>query len=258
MSHKTLITSGCSFTQTELPCMNIKFNAWPQQLATKHNLNLINYGFFATGNSMIARTLIYGVSKFLKRKESKDLLVGVMWSGQDRHAVFSEDARRPAKYNMPIGPRNFIRNPVDVLHPNTQFTDIGGWINLTHGTDNLKEFPYQDLNTNWYKNFNNRTFSEITTLENILWTQNFLELHNIDYFMSGFTDDSLNFNTNDENINWLYELIDWDKFISTGMHEWCKEKNLLKDDDDKHPSEEGHIKYAEQFIEPHLKARSLI
>ena len=69
---------------------------------------------------------------------------------------------------------------------------------------------------------------------------------------------SLNFNTNDENINWLYELIDWDKFISTGMHEWCKEKNLLKDDDDKHPSEEGHIKYAEQFIEPHLNARSLI
>ena len=71
MSHKTLITSGCSFTQTELPSMNIKFNAWPQQLATKHNLNLINYGFFATGNSMIARTLIYGVSKFLKDGDDK-------------------------------------------------------------------------------------------------------------------------------------------------------------------------------------------
>lgn len=256
MSHKTLITSGCSFTQTELPCIDRKFNTWPQQLATKYNLNLINYGFFATGNSMIARTLIYGVSEFLK--ESKDLIVGVMWSGQDRHAFYSEDARRPAKFNMPIGPRNFIRTPIDVLHPNTQHTDMGGWINLLLGTSTIENFPYQHLNNAWYKNFNNRTFSEITTLENILWAQNFLELHNIDYFMSGFTDDSLTFNINNENIKWLYELINWDKFISTGMYEWCKEENLLQEHDDKHPSEEGHKKYTEQFIEPHLNARSLI
>ena len=201
MSHKTLITSGCSFTQTELPCIDRKFNTWPQQLATKYNLNLINYGFFATGNSMIARTLIYGVSEFLK--ESKDLIVGVMWSGQDRHAFYSEDARRPAKFNMPIGPRKFIRTPIDVLHPNTQHTDMGGWINLLLGTSTIENFPYQHLNNAWYKNFNNRTFSEITTLENILWAQNFLELHNIDYFMSGFTDDSLTFNINNENIKWL-------------------------------------------------------
>ena len=50
----------------------------------------------------------------------------------------------------------------------------------------------------------------------------------------------------------------WDKFISTGMYEWCKEENLLQEHDDKHPSEEGHKKYTEQFIEPHLNARSII
>ena len=61
-----------------------------------------------------------------------------------------------------------------------------------------------------------------------------------------------------ENIKWLYKLINWDKFISTGMYEWCKEENLLQEHDDKHPSEEGHKKYTEQFIEPHLNARSII
>lgn len=224
-------------------------------LSTRNNWKLLNYGFMQSGNDMIARTLIRGVSESLK--EDNDIIVGVMWSGKDRHAVFNPDMPNPASDNFAYGPRNFIDTPVDVHHPKTVSLRKGGWLNFFPNLDAILDHPWLDLSSLWYKNYNNKIYSDIMTLENILQAQTFLELHNIDYFMSGFMDDTLQFKLN-KHTQWLYDLINWDKFITVGMLEWCESRNYIRSETDRHPTDAGSLEYTKQIIEPHLKERELL
>ena len=73
MKRKTLVVSGCSFTQTDVPAMQWVRQNWPMQLSTRNNWKLSNYGFMQSGNDMIARTLIRGVSEALK--DDDDIIV---------------------------------------------------------------------------------------------------------------------------------------------------------------------------------------
>jgi hypothetical protein len=255
MKGKTLITAGCSFTQTEIPSMNFTRDNWPKHLSDRNYAELINYGMFATGNEMIARTIIHGVSKSLK--DNKDIVVGVMWSGKERHTVYSDTATRPGKGNFPYGPRRFIKEPIDVLHPNAVSPSTGGWLDMSASGLTVPEHPWHDLIKNWYSVFSNKAYSEIRTLENILMVQNYLELNNIDYFMCGYMDDVMSFNLN-ENTTYLHDLIDWSKCIKTGMLEWCESRNYLISKEDKHPSDIGSLEYTKQIIETHLTERDLI
>ena len=253
MKDKTLITAGCSFTQTEIPAMNFTRDNLPKHLSDRNYGELINYGMFATGNEMIARTIIHGVSKSIK--DNKDIVVGVMWSGVERHTVYSDTATRPVKGDFPYGPRRFIKEPIDVLQPNA--VSKGGWLDMSAGLLTVPDHPWHDLIKNWYSVFSNKAYSQIKTLENILMVQNYLELNNIDYFMCAYMDNVLSFDLN-ENTTYLHDLIDWSKFIKTGMLEWCESRNYIISETDQHPTDTGSLEYTKQIIETHLKERDLI
>ena len=83
---KKIIVSGCSFTFED-------WN-WPKYLIKHLNVptrDLINVGMASQGNGLISKKLIYAVNKELENTDSKDMLVGVMWSGIDRVDFHSEN-----------------------------------------------------------------------------------------------------------------------------------------------------------------------
>mgnify|MGYP003647814735 CR=1 FL=1 len=84
---KVLLTSGCSFTETE----EGHTRCWPLPLSESLNVPLVNYAKSSVGNQYIARTIVQGVERLLEELSAEDLLVGVMWTGIDRHEVYQGD-----------------------------------------------------------------------------------------------------------------------------------------------------------------------
>ena len=81
---KILNTSGCSFSE----CVTyIAGNGtWPRHLAkTLEEHEHVSYAMGSQGNGLISRSIIYGVTKALQTYKPEDILVGVMWSGSNRH-----------------------------------------------------------------------------------------------------------------------------------------------------------------------------
>jgi hypothetical protein len=103
----------------------------------------------------------------------------------------------------------------------------------------------------------------ILTLENILRTQWYLEKHNIKYFMTTYMDIFGKYNKNvfeHEEIKYLYEMIDFEKFIPiNGCYEWLI-KNYPDIGFDKeinkhtsHPNKKGHTLFSNELIIPFIK-----
>ena len=84
---KVLLTSGCSFTETE----EGHTRCCPLPLSEILNVPLVNYAKSSVGNQYIARTVVQGVERLLEELSAEDLLVGVMWTGIDRHEVYQGD-----------------------------------------------------------------------------------------------------------------------------------------------------------------------
>ena len=79
-SFKHIITSGCSFSDQVT-----KFT-WPHQIESLYGANCIHMGLGSQGNSLIARKALYAVQEIINQGvEPEDILVGIMWSGPDRH-----------------------------------------------------------------------------------------------------------------------------------------------------------------------------
>ena len=243
----TLITAGCSFTEGP--------NAWPNYTSSELNLNLINSGIFSIGNGLIAKRLIHDVDDYLRSNSSEDLIVGVMWSGIDRHE-FRSDVK---KLNDHADDDWWSENPTSVVH------GIDKWVILN---------PHWKLNYAriWYKHFHNYIGSIISTLNQIHYVQLYLESHNIRYFMTTFMkifnkplgqsllfrpDVESTYKTHDE-IGYLYDMIDFTKFIDiTGCYEWIHSNYNLKGLEDpnefSHPTPYGHKMFAKEVIVPHIK-----
>lgn len=83
---RVLLTSGCSFTETE----EGHTRCWPLPLSESLDLPLVNYAKSSVSNQYIARTIIQGVEKLLQAYVAEDILVGVMWTGIDRHEVYQD------------------------------------------------------------------------------------------------------------------------------------------------------------------------
>ena len=111
---KYLVASGCSFTDenanhasqsgpnfyrslfegnTEAP-REAEFETWVSPLAKIFGASIYNYGMNSSGNSLISRKAIFGVSQLLKKGvDPKDILCGVEWSGPDRHDFMLESQK---------------------------------------------------------------------------------------------------------------------------------------------------------------------
>ena len=203
-------------------------DTWPWHLARlMPEYEHINKAMGSQGNGLISRGIIYEVSKQLKEHHSDDIRVGIMWSGSDRHQVYSDEPLGENTDSWFENPTGFIDN-----HKTWQILNH-------HWTNKKSDIYYKFLHTDMY--------GWIQTLENILRTQWFLEKYNIKYFMSTFMKLFRDMPVTKETTH-LWEMIDWDKFLPIpGMHEWCDNSEL---DSDQHPLQPAHEKFVKEVITP--------
>jgi hypothetical protein len=238
MKEKMLITGGCSFS----------VSTWPWYLENAlPAYRLVSTAMGSQGNGLISRKIIYQVSKLLASRRSEDLLVGIMWSGPDRHDYYIHNTNTaPIVYKED----NWMQNPTRFI-PDTE----GAWTIISPGW----RMPSA---ANYYVNFHDSIGQYIYTLEHILRTQWFLQSMGVKYFMTTYTGEVLPEIVKTHNdTKHLYELVDTSVFLPVlGEYEWCRDYSDLEfpNPEDNHPSREQHRAFADQVILPFLKERNLI
>lgn len=256
---KISLTSGCSFSDTEF---GDDYKTWPQHLKEQINdVGWSNMGRGGQSNKLIRMTSIHNLQNHLKHYNSDEVLVGIMWSGPDRTAIFINENEKPLEGKVWIDPHNFVSG--------------GFWVPLLLG--HMNEHRESRI---YYNELHNITSSFVDTLHDILYCQKFFESVGVRYFMSTswdifkfdsdtkidpnivmgndqnvFRNPSTSIDMNDDNLSWISELIDWNKFLPVvGMWEWCHWLNPDRDDlVDHHPTQDEHGRFVKDVILPFLR-----
>lgn len=239
---KLLLTHGCSFTQ--VPNADL---SWPVPLGKALGVETEYHGRGACGNGIISRSVIYTVTEALKKYKPEELLVGIMWSGYDRHDFFLSNP--PEDYEVIEG-SPYYKNPQWITSTNNSKY----YVTNKHWNDGLTE--------KYMKTFFDDHGSQLLTLEHILRTQWFLKFNNIKYFMTRYARDVMDMRiiSSDPDTTALYELIDFDNFLEVdNMDVWAIETGLpYRIPGDQHPSTEMHQLYVDTVILPHLHKKGYI
>lgn len=239
MAQKFLVTSGCSFSE----CITPWLSTWPKQLAKyMPEREHISCGLGSQGNGLISRRLIYNVSKLLSEQvDPKDIFVGVMWSGPDRHDFYL-DSEITLEFDQ-----CWMENPTGFVNDDKRWVILNSyWTDLS-------------LGSLYYKNFHSSTGSMVYTIEHILRVQWFLDLHKIPYFMSTYTSEVFNPTLiKHPEVDFLYKQINFDKFLPvTGEYEWVRDNSKFDfiQPGDCHPSSEQHLEFVDNIILPFIKEK---
>lgn len=239
-----LITSGCSFSDT-----HPHNKAWPSYLSESLNdCQSVHLGMTSQGNGLISRKLIHKIIDLLKDNSTSDLLVGIMWSGINRHDFYNNDTHtyKPAK--LARKDNLYIENPTGFVN------DTKKWIIFNNTWTDIPECNI------YYRFFENAIWSQILTVEHVLRTQWFLEKHNIKYFMTTYTNKVFDKEyVSHPEVEYLYKQVNFDNFLPVeGEFEWCINHSNLKIQENLHPSSEQHELFTEQVIIPFLKEKQYI
>jgi hypothetical protein len=248
--NKLLLTSGCSFSR---PGTTEAEATWANCLEKKLvNYDAVHIGLASQGNDLISRKTIYTLTQLLKKMNPQDILVGIMWSGTPRHAVYLSNTVD----NFPKVFQNQV-NPTSVVPNNDKW-----YVLIPKNHPNMKDREFDIYSRSYYEYLYDQTGSEVETCEHILRTQWFLEKNNIKYFMSTYMSTVLpsSLKTNIE-VAHLYNEINFDTFLPVdGEYEWCLNKSGLSFPipGDRHPSNFQHDKFTDDIIIPFLKEKQYI
>lgn len=254
---KYLITGGCSFSQLHNADVT-----WPVHLTDRILPdNTQHTGQGAADNTTISRKVIHRVSKLLSQGvDPGQILVGIMWSGVDRHSVYSTNKQLP---HISIAPsawedgQHCFRNPLNIASEHRNHYIINPqWSDQT--------------STIYYKYFHDEIGSQMFTLENVLRTQWFLQSLGIDFFMTEYSWYSVHDHRPPENeqitildhpdLKYLLDLIDHDCWLPIScMTDWVLTNQIpYSRPNDNHPSTLAHQQLVDQIIVPHLNSRNLL
>ena len=270
---KYFVSGGCSFSE----CITGPNHTWPGHLeellpAYEH----IPRGMGSSGNGLISRRVIQTVTELLKEypdhthfsrlqrtRESKrgekiitpgkNILVGIMWSGPNRHDYYTTT---PPEYLVGANSINTDNNLYGMENPTSVVSD-NNWVILNHQWANSVPHAGQ-----YYKYFHDSIGSLIYTYEHILRTQWFLELHGINYFMSTYTGEVFpDYGHDNSDVKHLVDQIDRSIFLPVvGEYEWCRDYSNLPFpvEGDNHPSQAQHKLFVEQVVWPFLKIKNYV
>lgn len=237
---KNFVASGCSFTFED-------WN-WPTYVAEEFNWKLYNVGMGSMGNRLIANRCIAKVQKLLNKGISpEDIIVGIMWSGIDRHDLFcNEKDKEYLKSTNNID--GAVENPTYISDENYKDWEI---LNHNFSTSRNKSF---------YSLTHTTPDSIVYTFNYIIMVQNYLKIKGIKYFMTHYMDPN-NFLQQWEHhpdISLLYSMIDFSNFLPIkGCLEWCQSFNDPKicKPNGSHPEMLGHEIFANQVVIPYIKSK---
>lgn len=261
---KLLLTSGCSFSE----CTNSYIGTWPRHLYrslrpheySEHRSSAMG----SQGNGLISRGIIYQVTEALKTHQPGDILVGVMWSGGDRHDFRCTDP------NL-LG---FVTKQIN-----------NGWMKNPTGFVKNTEPHWVILNQHWafdgnpeaethYRLFHDDIGASIYSIEHVLRTQWFLQSHGIPYFFSDYIDNNLGSikNLQHTEVKYLYDQIDRGQYLPvTSEYSWvlrhainASELKPLPNNGPtwvrgvQHPTTEHHKEFTDQVIMPWLQLKEYL
>lgn len=234
---KKLITSGCSFS-------DCKSKTWPIFLRGRiPGVKHYTEGVSSQGNDLIARRVHYRINELLKENQANDIFVAIMWTSKERFGFYYED---PGELSNTDG---WVENPTRVADDSP-----GGWVILNpHWTHRY--------NSDWYKTYYNDIAAQIYTLEHIVNTQNFLKLYDVPYFMTSSFGNHINLHmaTTNSNCRWLYDQIDWDKWLPVDSEKsWVEQNCPIPGLNNFHPRPEQHKNFTDQVIVPWLESRNYL
>lgn len=238
---KILISGGCSFSQ--VPSF---YKNWPYFLSKNINYYPFYTAEAAYNNDIIANKTLYYLSKCLSHFDSKNILVGVMWSGVSRNCFyFSKEPEWFSK--LPSNEKQLYRS--SIVEKNNYYL-----IQSHIKNNSLVDF--------YYNNLYDDVGSLINSIKNILLVQNFCKIKNVRYFFTEYSHDTVtnNFLKNHSDVKYLYNLIDLDHFLPIkNMREWCVESGLkYKIENDDHPTSEMSEMFSQTVIIPFLKKKNYI
>jgi hypothetical protein len=237
---KILLTSGCSFT-------DINGITWPYHVNNTLKFDLINLGLPSASNGIIYKRTINHIGDLLKNHKPSNILVGIMWSGVDRHDFYSDD------------PNITTNNMFECCMENPTNVTVDGekrWIIMDAG---WKE-KYPKI---FYENFHSNVNGRISTMEKIIFLQLYFKTIGIKYFMTTFVD-IFKYITPMlcKETEHFHNMIDFSKFLPVnGCYEWIINnlgENGLNPSDDFHPNDWGHKMFSEKIIIPYLCENDLI
>lgn len=262
---KVIITGGCSFTESKYASEDTPgvTKTWAYHLGRylkDHDYTFVNKGMGSQGNGLISRGVLYQVTEELKTKKPEDILVGVMWSGVDRHDY---RVNNPELQDFMIeGVYNgWMENPTGFI-PSVDKK----WIVLNHhwGSPDKDGKVNKEANL-YYKHFHDTISSFIYTLEHMLRLQYFLKCNNIKYFFTIYQDHVFDpYYLKHPEVNYLYKLLDKTCFLPvTSEYTWCVESRVdephwILPHPANHPSTEHHKAFTEQVVIPWLQNKNYI
>ena len=215
-----IIAHGCSFTK-------YKWSCWPNFISWFKNIDVKNFGFSASGNETIARGVVNSVMKYKNIEH-----MYIMWSGSDRYEVI-RDTEEKLEHELATYSR---------------FDPDFNWCVWFGGHPDKKQHE------NYQKHFLNEGQNWFRTLEKILYTQMFLDKHNVDYTMMIYKKDVLRHDNLSNAETVLYKQIDWTKFKfykdKLGMWEFANElyQDQFAEESDQHPLPFTHYKWVKDII----------
>jgi len=200
---------------------------------------------------MITRRVIHQLQQF---DNFNDVLVVVMWSGSSRKSFYFDDKEF---YNYKVGEvLNTTSEKFDTVNPVIwPEEDVNGYWCLATGGMRSRYI------TNWYKNYDNTTYSLVESYEAILALQWYLKLNNIRYIFAGYKDDWKAEDYKHIQTDRLKDMIDYTYFIEESQYEWLIKntqqpwRNQHKNDH--HPSRLQHKEYVKKVMLPFLRQKVL-
>lgn len=234
--------------------------SWAYWLSESLDVQLHNTAMGSQGNDLIARKVIHKVVELLDSGVApEEILVGIVWSGADRKDFYSSEV--PADF--PVNESGWIKNPEQFVEGDqTQ----GGWVIMSSGWMH----QYSKI---WYENFYDEVGAHINTYERIHWTQSYLKSVGVQYFMTTYMSNVINYMNNpahgtpskfyqtcrqDPNIQWMHDHIDWQCFLPVQSYSaWC---DVHYDDFVNfydHPQEPHARAFVEKVVVPHVQEKIL-
>ena len=263
---KVLITSGCSFTES-------KYNSdspddrltksWAWHLGRYLNdfgYKFVNKAMGSQGNGLISRGILYQITEELKTKSPDDLLVGVMWSGTDRHDYRVQNPEYQ-DFIMDKVYNGWMENPTGFM------PDIDKrWIILNHHWANPDDKGRLNKQADlYYRNFHDNISGYIYSLEHMLRLQYFLKCNNIKYFFTIYQDHVFDPSViSNPEVNYLYNLLDKSHFLPvTSEYTWCVERKIDREHwicphPHNHPSTTHHYYFTHEVVIPWLENKKYI
>ena len=236
--YKTLLVSGCSFTHNN--CED--HFAWGNDLAVWTGMDIVNLAIPGAGNTHIANSIMLYIEQH--NLDSAETLVMAMWTGTARIDWITDRSLSEFKNSYPFT-YNYDQHNELVLG--------GSWWQpkrRSHVEQTLVEYSK-------YQSTHSFALHSWLAMNNL---SNYLKLHGFEYYYTSIADTA---NAEEFWIDYEQELtelnlkLDKSNWVTPCIGNYCQEHNLLQDDNF-HPSMQGHEDWARTVLMPFLAERAIL